>query len=62
MKLFSIRVKKLYEAIVLPKKGDRCLLFLKVFSWKTDLWESLDQFTVKKQKQTNTKLATKICI
>ena len=34
--LFSIRVKELLEPIVLWK-GDRFLLFLKTFSWETDL-------------------------
>ena len=32
LKLFSIRVKELFEPIVLPKKGDGFLLFLKAFS------------------------------
>ena len=35
MKLFSIRVKELFEPIVLKKKekSDRFELFLKAFSW-----------------------------
>ena len=32
LKLFSIRVKELFEPIVLRKKGDGFLLFLKAFS------------------------------
>ena len=31
-KLFSLRVKELFEPIVLRKKGDGFLLFLKAFS------------------------------
>ena len=34
LKLFSIRIKELFEPIVLRKKGDGFLLFLKAFSWK----------------------------
>ena len=39
-KLFSIRVKELFEHVV--------LLFLKAFSWETDLLVTLCDFTVKK--------------
>ena len=65
-KLFSIRVKKLLEPIVLwkknknknkNKKGDGFLLFLKAFSWETNLWVTLGDFTVK-----NAKLGKEICI
>ena len=57
LKLFSIRVKELFEPIVLWKKGDGFLLFLKAFSWETDLWVTLGDFTVK-----NAKLGREICI
>ena len=33
------------------KKGDGFLLFLKAFSWETDLCVTLDDFTVKKKKK-----------
>ena len=56
-KLFSIRVKELFEPIVLQKKGDGFLLFLKAFSWETDLWVTLSDFTLK-----NAKLGREICI
>ena len=48
--MFSIRVKELFEPIVLRKKGDGFLLFLKVISWETDLWVTPGDFTVKKRK------------
>ena len=48
--MFSIRVKELFEPIVLRKKGDGFLLFLKAFSWETDLLVMLGDFTVKKCK------------
>ena len=32
------------------KKGDWFLLFLKAFSWETDLWVTLGDFTVKNAK------------
>ena len=32
------------------KKGDVFLLFSKAFSWETDLWVTLGDFTVKKRK------------
>ena len=38
LKLFSIRVKDLFEPIVLGRKADGLLLFLKAFSWESDLW------------------------
>ena len=57
-KLFSIRVKELFKPIVLRKKGDGFLLFLKVFSWETDLSVTLGDFTEKKPA----KLGGKICI
>ena len=50
LKLFPIRVKELFEPIVLRKKGDGFLLFLKAFSWETDLWVKLGKFTVKNAK------------
>ena len=63
LKLFSIRVKDLFEPIVLQKKkkkkkkGDGVLLFLKAFSWETDLWVTLGDFMVK-----NIALGREICI
>ena len=59
MKLYSIRVKELWEPVVLrKKKTDGVLLFfLTVFSWETDLWVTLGSFTVK-----NAKLGMEICI
>ena len=48
--MFSIRVKELFEPLVLRKKGDEFLLFLKTFSWETDLWVMLGDFTVKNAK------------
>ena len=52
LKLFSIRVKELFELTVLWKKAKRqlVLLFLKAFSWETDLWVTLGDFAVKKHK------------
>ena len=32
------------------KQSDGFLLFLKAFSWETNLWVTLDAFTVKKRK------------
>ena len=55
LKLFSIKVKKLFEPIVLRRKADCFLLFLKAFPWETDLWVTLGDFTVK-----NVKLGRKI--
>ena len=51
LKLFSIRVKELFEPIVLRKKGLRVFaLFLIAFSWETDLWVRLGDFTLKNAK------------
>ena len=33
----------------LRRKGDGCLLFLKGFSWETDLWGTLSNFALKPQ-------------
>ena len=56
--MFSIRVKELFDPIVLrKKKGNRVLLFLKAFSWETDPRVTLGDFTVK-----NAKLGREICI
>ena len=56
--MFLIRVKELFEPIVLQKlKGDGLLLFLKAFSWETDLWVTLGDFKVK-----NAKLGRETCI
>ena len=41
------RVKELFEPIVLRKKNRRFLLFLKAFSWETDLWVTVGEFKVK---------------
>ena len=42
LKLFLMRVKELFEPVVLQKKkkkkGDGFLFFLKTFSWETDLF------------------------
>ena len=38
LKLLSFRVKELFELIVLRKEADGFLLYLKTFSWETDLW------------------------
>ena len=54
--MFLITVKELFELIVLQKKKKKkknsqwVLLFLKAFSWETDLWVMLGDFTVKKCK------------
>ena len=58
--MFSIRVKELFEPIVLRRKADGVLLFyLQVFSWEleTDLWVTLGDFVVRQGK-----LGRKICI
>ena len=47
--MFSIRVKELFEPIVLRKQGDTFLLFSKAFSGETDLSVTLGDFTVKMQ-------------
>ena len=58
LKMFSIRVKELFEPVVLKKKkSDRFRLFLKAFAWETDLWVTLGDLTVK-----NAKLGMEICI
>ena len=44
LKLFSIRVKGLFEPIALRNKADRFLLFLKAFSWESNLRVTLDDF------------------
>ena len=49
--MFSIKVKELFEPIVLQKKGDGFLLFLKAFSWETDFWITLGDFKVKKTRK-----------
>ena len=51
----SFQFKELFEPIVLRRKGDGVLLFLKVFSWETDLWVTLVDFTDGKKKNTHTK-------
>ena len=56
LKLFSIRVKKLFEPLVLhkkkkkKKKAEGFLLLLKAFSSETDFWVTLGNFTVKHVK------------
>ena len=50
LKLFLIRVKELFKPIVLQKLGDGFLLFVKAFSWETDLWVTLGDFKVKDAK------------
>ena len=58
LKLFSIRIKELFAPIVCEnKKGDGLLFCLKAFSWETDLWLTLSDFTVK-----NSKMGREICI
>ena len=54
--MFSIRVKELFEPVVLKKKR-QVRLFLKAFAWETDLWVTLGDLTVK-----NAKLGMEICI
>ena len=49
--------QKIIWAYSFAKKGDRFLLFLKAFSWETDLLVTLGDFTVK-----NAKLDREICI
>ena len=55
--MFWVTVKELFEPIVLGGKGDGFLLFLKAFSWETDLWVKLGDFAVK-----NAELGREICI
>ena len=50
LKLFSIRIRELFEPSVLRRKADGLLLFLKAFSYKTDLRETLCDFRVKNGK------------
>ena len=58
LKLFSVGKKKeLIEPIVLRKKADGVLLFLKVLSSGIDLLVTLGDFTVK-----NAKFGRKVCI
>ena len=45
MKLFSIKVKELFEPIDLQRKGDGFALF-KNFSWEKDLWVTLGDFVL----------------
>ena len=49
-KLFSIRVKELFEPIVFSKKSDGFLLFLRAVSWEPDFWISLGDFALKNVK------------
>ena len=51
VKLFLIRVKELFEPIVLRKKGNGFLLFLKAFSWEIDLWVTLGDFMVNLERK-----------
>ena len=51
MIFLKIRVRESFETTVLwKKKATVFLLFLKSFSWETDLWVTLGDFTVKKRK------------
>ena len=47
MKLFSSRVKESFKPIILQRKGDGFLLFLKAFFEKPYLWVTLGDFTLK---------------
>ena len=49
LKLFLIRVKELFEPIVLWRNCDGCLFVLKAFSWEIDLWVTLGEFELKRQ-------------
>ena len=49
LKLFSIRA--IFEPIVLQRKGDGCLLFLKAFSWETNLLKNTKWFHSKKNRK-----------
>ena len=53
LKLFPITVKELFETIVLQRKGDGCLLFLKAFSRETDIGETARGFRAKKIEKGN---------
>ena len=57
LKLFSVGIKELIEPIVLWKKADGFLFFLKALSSETDLLVTLTDFTVK-----NAKFGREICI
>ena len=58
--IFSIRVRELFEPIVLLEKGDRfLLLFLKAFSWETDLWIPVGDFAIKTQNLEGKSVLTK---
>ena len=52
----EIIVKELFEPIVLRRKAG-FLLFLKAFSWETNLWVMLGDFMIK-----NVKLGRESCI
>ena len=57
LKLFSVGIKELIEPIVLWKKADGFLFFLKTLSSETDLLVKLTDFTVK-----TAKFGREICI
>ena len=57
LKLFSVGIKEWIEPIVLWKKADGFLLFLKALSSETDLLVTLGDFTVKTKK-----IGREICI
>ena len=43
-------LKLFFSKIIIRRKGNRCLLFLKLFSWETDLWVMIGNLTLKKRK------------
>ena len=45
--MFSIRVKELFESIVVRKKATG----FEAFSWETDIWVTLCDFTAKKRRK-----------
>ena len=49
LKLFSVGIKELIEPIVLWKKADGFLFFLKALSLETDILVTLTDFIVKMQ-------------
>ena len=49
LNLFSITVKELFERMV----DDEFWIFLKAFSWETDIWATLGDFTEKKKNPQN---------
>ena len=51
LKLFSIKSKIIIWAYNFAENGDGFLLFLKAFSWETDLWVTLGDFKVKNTKR-----------